>query len=57
MARPKPDHENELIRISTKLPRRINEALDAHYEAKAQILAKGALMYLAANPEKEIELD
>ena len=50
MAKPKPSYEKQLLVVTTKLPRDINEALDNHHEAKSQILAKGAAMYLAANP-------
>ena len=55
MAKPKPDHENELVQVGIKLPRNLNEALNAHHEAKAQILIKGALMYLKANPEIKVD--
>lgn len=50
MAKPKPPYHKELLVVTTKLPRDINRELDDHHEAKSQILAKGAAMYLAANP-------
>jgi len=50
MAKPKPEYEKQLIVVTTKLPRDINQEIGDHPEAKSQILAKGALMYMAANP-------
>lgn len=50
MAKPIPEYSKQLIVVTTKLPRDINQELDDHHEAKSQILAKGAAMYMASTP-------